>query len=1334
MRLDLLGYGVVDGLAPEGRCMLHIHDAEQVAENRATNPSVAWAPFTERILKPIASRVKRNDGMYAVSSSDDVLLDSSSADVPSDLRASVAIFGAEVAPHPLLPRLRSVTFTRGMGESESSKESTGEKRGKEEERKQEASEEHFGGIDAAAPVLPGADTCTHYQCVATHLAGLVAAKASKAMTGIAEDVDLINLCVMDRNGGCSTGASIAALKYAVEQRVTVICIPLCLKGFLEPSASAERKVFSALLDKAISNGSFVVAATGDACESFPADLPTVCSVTAFSKQHDFSYVGGGELTLADIAVPGEGLWSLHPTINAHIGGSRSAIKEKGDGGLSATELGYSRLTGVAMATALFAGFAARMAVYHGAPVPSADGRFIQQFSDMLRAGPLNTAPHTHPLRESQELNRFLNLPNKRALHSTSSPASLLVDSPTGTGEGVDLAASAEEIELHTSSGVVAVVAGGDEVEDEEESHLQPFKRFFSLYPRYTSPESVGQDEYLQIRENQKRKDALLPGTAQLQPYDLIDVPYDDLVELGDHFKPAATFGLLDWALCYFAPYPDTDPTVEEPIRRAPTSQFQLEALAVTLQAGSTGQQLRQVLWRTLKLCKGICHEDWCIIPDHTASPVPTIEEMVGRSGGGGEGEPQGESVRPKLRKRFLVLTRPSTRLQCPWEFCRQLSIKYAKVVLDAEPLFLEVESHTNIFSGSAKSSDPLYSAEEFLGIPTIEEDLSTLASDVTVAHISSGYQEHECLKRANVMYSRGWDYTRHEDFSQLSDLWTNCETPEFGSTTGATGLASISILLGAEGSSNKGVAPNVGIVPIRAHSQREVRDGGSKFKSYFLTYKSPVRVGMALSHAIRVRADVVIFDGALVCHHFEGYLCRLLALACQQNVVVVAGSGNGMTYKGKMVYPPGGAMSYPSRSPSTIGVAGCTIDEVPWTVSCRGPQAATCSLAEYLIVASDKQRESSPGSGTCGGASTVFSAATVAGLAALFLSRHGKSMLVKTFCEQGIALHQLFEFILQHAQHTPASWSYVTCKVFGGGTVKRQAKKFIRYPLPTITELQSFAGTRKRVTPRVLMLDFTGPKVTIHLKRELIYLYSTLSVLFHSNQKGAHLYRLLLSKLSVSASQELAFLITSSPNVTDNKLSIVADGFFVSSQGQVHSITKKTNMIKKATRDHAPVAAYYPSAPSGAWRSVFYVGLDNEIHQLYWYQSILHWGMELYYQTLTTTFKNAKAKTTSPVAFHSDDTSFYSVFYVGDQDNRIHLLASYSQTQTWKHSVPAVKDESDQLVFVHPDSIGLQRYPRVDGCCLAFTALHDRKVHHIRVISTKKCDLNVPHHTVDLNV
>ena len=421
-----------------------------------------------------------------------------------------------------------------------------------------------------------------------------------------------------------------------------------------------------------------------------------------------------------------------------------------------------------------------------------------------------------------------------------------------------------------------------------------------------------------------------------------------------------------------------------------------------------------------------------------------------------------------------------------------------------------------------------------------------------------------------------------------------------------------------------------------------------------------------------------------------------------------------------------------------------------------GLQADITSLVESVIVAADSSDEVIPESGARGVSGVSLSSVTIASLAALWLSYHRKEKLIKIY--SGIApLSTVFKYILYYSATFPKSWSNQTTKLFGNGTTKNIIGKILKLELPTPTQLREFLGKRKRCLPPIFGLDFLSDSISIHLQREIIFLYNTQP---HFRKLPLQqLYREILGSLSDSCQKELVSVIEKSSYMTfEPRLGIcmTSDGYLVSTNGQVifllffknkisifnqflanekvYDIAKEINLTKKVNGD---LAHFTP--PSSAWRSIFYVGKDYEIHQYYWYQSLKHWVMGLYSKNLTQEFTDAKAKRTlGPVAFRENNC--YYVYYVG-LDNMFHLLRSVEQTHIWHHeTVPIMYN--DVPIFVHPDAGTMRREPATEpqpgalttqGTCVSFRALVKHgswQVHHLVAYPDAKisCPAGIPHH------
>ena len=170
---------------------------------------------------------------------------------------------------------------------------------------------------------------------------------------------------------------------------------------------------------------------------------------------------------------------------------------------------------------------------------------------------------------------------------------------------------------------------------------------------------------------------------------------------------------------------------------------------------------------------------------------------------------------------------------------------------------------------------------------------------------------------------------------------------------------------------------------------------------------------------IRVVRKVIVFrngDVARGIHHAADRDCHVISMslggvggntlhdavryAVAKDVIVCAAAGN----FAKMVV-------WPARYPESIAVAGTNSNSRPWKGSCRGEAVDIAAPAAQVWTAarptSTDPRPAAQGEGTS------FAVAAVAGIAALWLSHHGRNTLLNRYRSANVPLQYVFLHVLQ---------------------------------------------------------------------------------------------------------------------------------------------------------------------------------------------------------------------------------------------------------------------------------------------------------------------------------
>lgn len=274
---------------------------------------------------------------------------------------------------------------------------------------------------------------------------------------------------------------------------------------------------------------------------------------------------------------------------------------------------------------------------------------------------------------------------------------------------------------------------------------------------------------------------------------------------------------------------------------------------------------------------------------------------------------------------------------------------------------------------------------------------------ISIAQVDTGVAEHE-LVRGVIDWGRG------------KNLFPPPPTPEDPlNYTGNPGHGlSVAAAAASHGQgadrSVRGTAPRASIVPFRAVNSVIIWPNNSDW----------VASGIAL--AVESGAPVLSMSlgGILMPHAVE----RAIAFAASRDVLMIAAAGN------KHIDL---TVAYPGRDPRVIGVAGSTPDDKPWDGSCRGGAVAITAPAKHILTPwrgqpSDSKTKVGHGCGTS------YAAASVAGIAALWLAHFGRAELLKI---SGTGkLGRLFRTMLTRTARTPAGWNR---SEFGAGIVDAEA-------------------------------------------------------------------------------------------------------------------------------------------------------------------------------------------------------------------------------------------------------------------------------------------------------
>ena len=316
---------------------------------------------------------------------------------------------------------------------------------------------------------------------------------------------------------------------------------------------------------------------------------------------------------------------------------------------------------------------------------------------------------------------------------------------------------------------------------------------------------------------------------------------------------------------------------------------------------------------------------------------------------------------------------------------------------------------------------------------------------VQVGHPDTGYTLHpELAEPARLLVGEGYDYD-DDDPDPLDDLTDDfLDNPGHGTGTGSVILSGVGSATGGTGPFVSGAAPHAMLIPIRTT------------ESVVLFSMRGLR--QALDHATTHGAQVVSIS---LGGPFPGFGTeRAIARAIEAGTIVLAAAGNEV-----------GFVVFPAAFDQVIAVAASNIRDEPWTGSSHGPAVDITAPGESVWRAqATRQPSGQMAFAVARGNGTSFAVATTAGVAALWISFHGWTNLVRRFGARNIA--RVFKQLLQENCRTPRGWN---TGEYGPGIV--DAKSLLAAPLPTTAPARKFrSGSRASVA-----VDTTGIETIVHL-------------------------------------------------------------------------------------------------------------------------------------------------------------------------------------------------------------------------------------------------------------
>jgi thermitase len=225
-----------------------------------------------------------------------------------------------------------------------------------------------------------------------------------------------------------------------------------------------------------------------------------------------------------------------------------------------------------------------------------------------------------------------------------------------------------------------------------------------------------------------------------------------------------------------------------------------------------------------------------------------------------------------------------------------------------------------------------------------------------------------------------------------------------------------------------GTAPGASLIPIRTT------------KSVVLWSMS--RLTRAIYHAVEHGAHVISISlGGPVP---STALHNAVRQAEAQGVIVLCAAGNQVRF-----------VVFPAAFDEVIAVAASRIDDEPWDGSCRGPAVDITAPGSSVWRARTELHDAVERYEVLRGSGTSYAVAATAGIAALWLSYHGRRALAARYGKD--RLPAVFKQILQRSCRTPSQWD---TRDFGPGIAN--ARALLGAQLPANAPARGSRSLRRR--------------------------------------------------------------------------------------------------------------------------------------------------------------------------------------------------------------------------------------------------------------------------------
>jgi thermitase len=275
---------------------------------------------------------------------------------------------------------------------------------------------------------------------------------------------------------------------------------------------------------------------------------------------------------------------------------------------------------------------------------------------------------------------------------------------------------------------------------------------------------------------------------------------------------------------------------------------------------------------------------------------------------------------------------------------------------------------------------------------------------VVIGHPDTGYRRHPVID-ARLLLDRDRDFLEGDDDAQ--DDLRNPGHVVLHHPSHGTATASVIVGAGAspDGKAVMGVAPGAKLIPLRV--------------SRSVVLVSMLNLARAIEYAADQGAHVIsISMGGLG----SSRLRKAVLYAQRKGVIVLCAAGNKVRF-----------VVWPAAYEEVVAVAACNAALRPWSGSSRGRAVDVTGPGESVWRAQTELKGANEAHSVARGSGTSYAVATVAGVAALWLSYHGPEKLAQRFGAEKIPF--IFNRVLRATCVAQPAWG----KGFGYGLVDADA-------------------------------------------------------------------------------------------------------------------------------------------------------------------------------------------------------------------------------------------------------------------------------------------------------